>query len=122
MKNFEKIVNTSATIQRMGEINEQEKEIKNSNLTDEQKTRALISEKKMIKTTIIFVLIVCLFMGISMIYGLEKGTDEGLLISGIGFIVSVVVLIIYALSIKKLFPDWAKYYNLVDKGFDRVNS
>lgn len=76
----------------------------------------------MIKTTIIFVLIVCLFMGISIFYGLGKGTDEGLLISGSGFIVSVVVLITYALSIRKLFPDWAKYYNLVDKVFDRVNN
>lgn len=94
--------------------------VKKSKLTEEEKNKALKSHKKMKTTTIWVVILASLFMGIAIVYGMSQGGD--ILFSVISIIVAIVVIIIYAVFAHKFFPDWAKYSNLVDKGFDGLTN
>lgn len=121
MSKFEKIVNSAVAGQRLEEVKEQVEDVKNSSLTFEQKQEALKSHKRMVITTIIFVIIVLFISIISAVLWSELNTKFGNILSIISVISAPIILIVYALLLKKMFPDWAKHYELVNKGFDGLS-
>lgn len=118
MGKFNKIGLGISTSSNLAEAQRQLENIKNSNLIDQEKEKALKSHKKFVKTTIIIVLLVTLFIGITTFYGMSLNGDLGIVITLGGSIMGVIFLITYALLSRKIFGDWTKYNNIVDMGFD----
>ena len=64
MSNFNRVVTGFNAIRGLAETNKQIQEVKNSNLSPQEKELALKSHKKMMITTLIVVISLCLFMNL----------------------------------------------------------
>lgn len=95
--------------------------MKHSNLTEEEKNKALKSHNKMVKTTILITVLVVIVMAILMFIGLSIGGEIGVIISVASMALAVIVIVLFTTLRKKLFPDWVKYYDIVDRGFDGLS-
>ncbi len=118
MGSFDKTVLGVSAVSNLKEAQRQVESVKNSSLSDVEKEKALKSHKNFVITTILVVIIVCLLLGGSVIYGMSLNSEFGMIFIIVSAIVSIIILIAYALLSKKIFGDWTKYNNTVDMGFD----
>ncbi len=96
--------------------------IKNSDLSAEEKQKALKSFKKMVVTTTIVGVVVALLLAAAVLIGLAIGGDKGVIFLTVSMVVAIGLLIGYALLAKAmLFKDFQMYYDIVDNGFDGLD-
>lgn len=119
MSKFHKITTTINALHGLSEMESQVQSVKKSNLTEEEKNKALKSHNKMIKITVIIVVILTIIMAVSMTVGFSISAEVGVTISEIVLIAMPTILITYVIIAKKrkLFPDWTNAYEKVDNGF-----
>lgn len=122
MNKFTKITTTINAAHGLSKMEGQVQSIKKSNLTEEEKNKALKSHNKMIKITILIVVILTIIMAVSMIAGFSISGKVGAIISVINLIVMPTILITYVIIARKrkLFSDWVNAYEKVDNGFDNL--
>jgi len=123
MDKFTKGVTTINAVHNLNEVEQQVQDVKKSNLTEEEKNKALQSHNRMIKITVLIVVILTVIMAVSMVTGFSISGEVGVIISVISLIAMSAILITYAIIVRKgkLFPDWVNAYEKVDKGFDGLN-
>lgn len=123
MNKFNKIATTIHATQSLQEMEQQVRDVKNSNLTEEEKQRALKSHNKMVKITVLVVTALAIFMGIFMSVGFSISGEMGAIFAVISMIVEVTILIVFAFFIKKkkIFSDWVNAYEKVANGFDGLS-
>ena len=119
MNKLNKISTSINATRGLAEIEQQVNDIKNSNLTEIEKQKALKSHKQMIKTTLIVTILTCLVATI--LCGIICNVVEGnlkiilcLIIAGL----ATIGLISFGLFGRKLFQDFQNAYEKVDNGFD----
>ncbi len=96
--------------------------IKNSNLTVEEKEKALNCFKKMLVTTTIVVVVIALLLVVAVVMMLFIGGDAGVIFLLLSMAGAVVLLIVYALIARNvMFKDFRIYYDMVDHGFDGLD-
>lgn len=119
MNKFNKIATTINSTQELSEMEQQVRDVKNSNLNEEEKQKALKSHNKMIKTTIIVTISIILLIAIicSIICNIVDSNLK-IVLCLITAVLGIVGLIFFAIFGRKLFPDWTNYYDKVDRGFD----
>lgn len=122
MNKLNKISTSINTTRGLAEMEQQVRDIKNSNLTEEEKQKALKSHNKMIKTTLVVTISACLLATIlcGIICNVVKG-DLKIILCLIIALVTIIGLICFALFGKKLFKDFRNAYEIVDKGFDGLS-
>ncbi len=121
MSNFNRYTRVRSTIRRAKKLNKQIEAIKNSNLSDEEKEKALNCLKKMFITTVIVVILMAILITIAILIGISRGGNAGAMIMVTSLVVMIVALIGYALIARKIFKDFAMYYDKVDNGFDGLD-
>ena len=119
MNKLNKISTSINATRGLAEIEQQVNDIKNSNLTEIEKQKALKSHKQMIKTTLIVTILTCLVATI--LCGIICNVVEGnlkiilcLIIAGL----ATIGLISFGLFGRKLFQDFQNAYEKVDNWFD----
>ena len=123
MDKFNKIATTINATKGMHEVEQQIRDVKNSNLTEEEKQKALKSHNKMVKTVVWVVVILTICMGIFMTIGFSISGEMGAIFGAISMVVMSAVLITFLIITKKKksFPDWMNAYEKVDLGFDGLS-
>ncbi len=123
MDKFNKIATTINATRGMHEMEQQVSDVKNSNLTEEEKNKALKAHKKMVKTVIWVVIGLVVAMGIFMTIGFSISGEMGAIFGAISMVAMVIILIAFLIVIKKkkLFSDWQNAYEKVDNGFDGLS-
>ena len=123
MDKFNKIATTINATEGLHEMEKQVRDVKNSNLTEEEKTKALKSHNKMVKITVLFVIALAIVIGIFMAIGFSISGEMGAIFGVISIIAMVTILIAFAILVKKkeLFSDWVNAYEKVDNGFDGLS-
>lgn len=121
MNKLNKIATTISTTHNLNEMEQQVVAVKKSNLTEEEKNKALKSHNKMIKVTTLIVAILVIIMAISMVIGFSISIETGAVTALISLIVIPTILITYMIRKRKLFSDWENAYSKVNKGFDGLS-
>lgn len=123
MNKLNKITTTINTTRGLAEMEQQVRDIKNSNLTEEEKQKALKSHNKMVKTVVWFVIGLVAVMGIFMTIGFSISSEMGAIFGAISMVAMTIILIAFLIIVKKknLFSDWQNAYEKVDKGFDGLS-
>lgn len=119
MNKLNKISTSINATRGLAEIEQQVNDIKNSNLTEIEKQKALKSHKQMIKTTLIVTILTCLVATI--LCGIICNVVEGNLKIILCLIIAelaTIGLISFGLFGRKLFQDFQNAYEKVDNGFD----
>lgn len=123
MADLNKISNTIKATQGLDEIKRQVNDVKNSNLTDDEKNKALKSHDKMVKTTIIVTIsIILLFIIICCVICNVVNDDLKVILCLITTVLGTISLIFFSIFQRKLFSDWQNAYEKVDYGFDGLTS
>ncbi len=111
-----------SVIRRTKKLKKQIEAIENSDLSAEEKEKALKSLKKMLITTTIVVVAVALLLAGAVLMGISIGGNNGVIVLTVSMVAAIALLIGYALFARKmLFKDFQMYYNMVDNGFDGLN-
>lgn len=123
MDKFNKIATTINATHGLHEMEQQVSDVKNSNLTEEEKNKALKSHKKMVKTIVWVVIGLVVAMGIFMTIGFSISSEMGVIFGVISMVAMIIILISFLIIIKKkkLFSDWQNAYEKVDNGFDGLS-
>lgn len=123
MDKFNKIATTINATRGLHEMEQQVSDVKNSNLTEEEKNKALKSHKKMVKTVVWVVIGLVVAMGIFMIIGFSISGEMGAIFGAISMVAMTIILIAFLIIVKKkkLFSDWQNAYEKVDNGFDGLS-
>lgn len=123
MNKFNKVATTINATRGLHEMEQQVSDVKNSSLTEEEKSKALKSHNKMVKTVVWFVIGLVVAMGIFMTIGFSISGEMGAIFGAISMVAMVMILIAFLIIIKKkkLFSDWQNAYEKVDNGFDGLS-
>lgn len=94
-------------------------QLKISKLTKQEKEKALISYNEMRITTVMLSLFVFIFTVFIFVYGVFNFKDFSTIIIFLSSIlIPIIGLVIYLFLKPLLFPNWYKYYKIVENGFD----
>lgn len=110
------VLNTALNLQ---EMERQVAAVENSKLPEEEKIKALKAHKRMVITAFAIVIGTLLLVGVAcgIICKLVEGQIR-IILCLVTVITGIIVLIVFAICLRKLFPDWTKTYEKVDYGFD----
>ena len=119
MKKIDKIALSVSTATNLQEIERQVAAVETSNLPQEEKNKALKAHKRMVITTVAIVIGVFLLVGVACgIICKVVESEIRILWCLVAVVLGIVGLVILAICIRKLFPDWTHAYEKVDMGFD----
>lgn len=123
MDKFNKVATTINATRGLHEMEQQIRDVKNSNLTEEEKNKALKSHNKMVKTVVWFIIGLVVAMGIFMTIGFSISGEMGAIFGAISMVAMTIILIAFLIIVKKkkLFSDWQNAYEKVDNGFDGLS-
>lgn len=123
MDKFNKVATTINATRGLHEMEQQINDVKNSNLTEDEKQKALKSHNKMVKTVVWFVIGLVVAMGIFMTIGFSISGEMGAIFGAISMVAMTIILIAFLIIVKKkkLFSDWQNAYEKVDNGFDGLS-
>ncbi len=123
MSKLDKIVNGIRATQGLYELKQQAKSIKDSNLSDSEKQKALEAQNKMVKCVFLVVVGVLLLVGFACAVVSSMLEEELRIIVCLGIVViGAIGLILFALNKRKIFGDWYASYDKVDNGWDKLSS
>lgn len=120
MSKLNKIATTINATKGLHEMEQQINDVKNSNLTDEEKQKAFKSHNKMVKTIVLIVVGLTIFMGIFTAIGFSISGEMGAIFGVISMVIMITVLLtcLFTMKKKRAFSDWVNAYEKVDFGFD----
>lgn len=113
-----KIISSINFAHNIAKLNQQIYDLENSNLSNEEKIRALKSFKKMMITTTIVVTIITLFIVIAMFIVLSINETVAAIFLIISLITFIIISLFYVIIARRIFKDWVTLYNKVYNGFD----
>ncbi len=116
MSDFNGYTSGRSTARGVRQLQKQIQTIKNSNLSQEEKEKALKIHRKMLITTIIVVVLITLLLAIAVLTGLFIGGDAGMIFLVISMVVAMVLLLVYAIIARNIFKDFSTYYAKAKNG------
>lgn len=116
MGKFNSFVNAVNVVKGTSDAKDSIETIKDSNLTAEEKQKAISSHKKSLGMSLVVVLIVCIGAGIATAVSFMHSLELGILIASIALPVVVVVLVIYFV-VGRNKSDYRKYSDKIAYDF-----
>lgn len=119
MLKIDKVAMSVSTAQNLQEIERQVAAVENSKLPEEEKNKALKAHKRMVITA--FAIVIGVFLLVGAACGIICKLVESeirILLCLVAVVIGIICLIVFAIYIRKLFPDWTSAYEKVDMGFD----
>lgn len=118
MGKFNDFVNAVNVVKGASDIKDNIQIIKESNLTEEEKQKALSSHKKMMGVTLAVVLIICIGAGIITAISFMHSLELGILVVSIAIPIVVIVIIFYAVTGRNKFSDYRQSQDKIAYDFD----